>query len=60
MEARNILRQTVYNMPADGWSEAKDGLFGAVPDLNANKAASGLLKQCAMVKESLLVPYISY
>lgn len=39
-EAWNILRETAYNMPADGWSEAQEGLFGAVPDLDANKAAT--------------------
>lgn len=37
--AWKILQDTAYNMPADGWSEAHDGLFGAEPSLTANTAA---------------------
>jgi alpha-N-acetylglucosaminidase len=39
--AWQTIRDTAYNMSrADGWSEAPDGLFGARPSLNANKAAA--------------------
>ncbi|MGR4852630.1 alpha-N-acetylglucosaminidase [Streptomyces sp. LARHCF252] len=39
--AWQTIRDTAYNMTrADGWSEAPDGLFGARPSLNANKAAA--------------------
>ncbi|WP_257348518.1 alpha-N-acetylglucosaminidase [Pseudalkalibacillus decolorationis] len=38
--AWNILQNTAYNMPADGWSEAQDGLFGAQPSLSTKSAAS--------------------
>ncbi|WP_425256418.1 alpha-N-acetylglucosaminidase TIM-barrel domain-containing protein [Pseudarthrobacter sp. J47] len=33
------LGSTAYNMPADGWSEAQDGLFAAEPSLTASTAA---------------------
>ncbi|MGP3983190.1 alpha-N-acetylglucosaminidase [Streptomyces sp. KR80] len=39
--AWQAIRATAYNMTrADSWSEAPDGLFGARPDLSANKAAA--------------------
>lgn len=37
--AWKILQDTAYNMPADGWSEAQDGLFGAQPSLSVGTAA---------------------
>lgn len=37
--AWKTLQDTAYNMPADGWSEAHDGLFGAEPSLSVNTAA---------------------
>ncbi|AGP54046.1 alpha-N-acetylglucosaminidase TIM-barrel domain-containing protein [Streptomyces rapamycinicus] len=39
--AWKAIRDTAYNMTrADAWSEAPDGLFGARPSLDANKAAA--------------------
>lgn len=39
--AWEILGQTAYNLPTDdGWSEAADGLFGALPSLTATTAAA--------------------
>ena len=38
-DAWQIIRNTAYQMPSDGWSEAQDGLFGAQPSLTASKAA---------------------
>ncbi|MFJ7934538.1 alpha-N-acetylglucosaminidase TIM-barrel domain-containing protein [Sporosarcina sp. NPDC096371] len=37
--AWKTLQDTAYNMPADGWSEAHDGLFGAQPSLSVDTAA---------------------
>jgi len=37
--AWRILAQTAYAMPADGWSEAPDGLFAARPSLTAVHAS---------------------
>jgi len=38
--AWQIIRQTAYNMPGNGWSEAQDGLFAAQPSLSVNTAAT--------------------
>lgn len=38
--AWKVIGETAYAMPADGWSEAQDGLFAATPSLTATKAAS--------------------
>ncbi|WP_020666807.1 alpha-N-acetylglucosaminidase [Amycolatopsis nigrescens] len=38
--AWDVLRRTAYAMPADGWSEAQDGLFEARPSLDATTAAA--------------------
>lgn len=38
--AWKTLQDTAYNMPADGWSEAQDGLFGAEPSLSVDTAAA--------------------
>lgn len=39
--AWDVLRSTAYDLPTnDGWSEAQDGLYGAVPSLTASKAAT--------------------
>ncbi|MTW84384.1 alpha-N-acetylglucosaminidase [Virgibacillus dakarensis] len=40
VNAWQALRGSAYSTPADGWSEAQDGLFGAEPSLSATKAAS--------------------
>ncbi|GGJ98837.1 hypothetical protein GCM10007063_21410 [Lentibacillus kapialis] len=40
VNAWQALQESAYSMPADGWSEAQDGLFGAEPSLSATKAAS--------------------
>ncbi|MDT8912387.1 alpha-N-acetylglucosaminidase [Amycolatopsis sp. PS_44_ISF1] len=37
--AWRTLAATAYAMPADGWSEAQDGLFAAEPSLTATNAA---------------------
>ncbi|WP_422657762.1 alpha-N-acetylglucosaminidase TIM-barrel domain-containing protein [Paenibacillus sp. EC2-1] len=39
-DAWQILRQTAYQTPANGWSESQDGLFGAQPSLTVNTAAA--------------------
>ena len=38
--AWKTLQDTAYNMPADGWSEAQDGLFAAQPSLSVDTAAA--------------------
>jgi alpha-N-acetylglucosaminidase len=39
-EAWTTLARTAYAEPADGWSEAADGLFAAQPNLTAQSAAT--------------------
>ncbi|WP_326694886.1 alpha-N-acetylglucosaminidase TIM-barrel domain-containing protein [Streptomyces sp. NBC_01766] len=38
--AWKIISGTAYSLPADGWSEAQDGLFGAAPSLTTTNAAA--------------------
>ncbi|MER6983444.1 alpha-N-acetylglucosaminidase, partial [Streptomyces carpinensis] len=38
--AWRTIAQTAYSLPANGWSEAQDGLFAAQPSLTATHAAS--------------------
>ncbi|WP_172840475.1 alpha-N-acetylglucosaminidase [Virgibacillus phasianinus] len=40
INAWQALQESAYSMPANGWSEAQDGLFSAEPNLSATKAAS--------------------
>ncbi|QGH69602.1 alpha-N-acetylglucosaminidase TIM-barrel domain-containing protein [Pseudactinotalea sp. HY158] len=35
-----VLGRTAYDMPADGWSEAADSIFGAQPSLTVSTAAA--------------------
>ncbi|GAA0591603.1 hypothetical protein GCM10009001_04650 [Virgibacillus siamensis] len=40
INAWQSLANSAYSMPANGWSEAHEGLFGAEPSLSAKNAAS--------------------
>ncbi|WP_168203812.1 alpha-N-acetylglucosaminidase TIM-barrel domain-containing protein [Humibacter ginsenosidimutans] len=38
--AWKIIGETAYSLPSDGWSEAADSIFGAVPSLTVGTAAA--------------------